>query len=179
MNFSIHDTAKAHVRRPEQVIFFLISRQTFAIAAEAVKEIRSTDSLAGAAVELENPEVPKVRHVVERGRRAYYVLSGCEHFHLPLTRPSLALVLRQFRVALLVDSVERIAEIPAVYPLPLAFSGEERVWYRGLTVLDQNVLPVVSPEGFLTREELFFLDASAGTQTSTDSKMDSEMRVAP
>jgi hypothetical protein len=28
-----------------------------------------------------------------------------------------------------------------------------------LTVLDQNVIPVVSPEGFLTTDELFLLDA--------------------
>jgi hypothetical protein len=28
-----------------------------------------------------------------------------------------------------------------------------------LTVLDQSVIPVVSPEGFLTVDELFLLDA--------------------
>jgi chemotaxis signal transduction protein len=164
MSLSFHDTAKAHLRRPEQVIFFLISHQTFAIAAEAVKEIRSTDSLAGAAVELDNPEVPKVRHVVERGRRAYYVVNGCEHFHLPLTRPSLALVLRQFRVALLVDSVERIAEIAAVHPLPLAFSGEERIWYRGLAYAGDRVTPVIQPAGFLSREQFEYLDRLAPPQ---------------
>ena len=43
--------------------------------------------------------------------------------------------------------------------LPAAFCHEERVWYRGLTVLDQSVIPVVSPEGFLTADELFLLDA--------------------
>ena len=43
--------------------------------------------------------------------------------------------------------------------LPAAFCHEERVWYRGLTVLDQNVIPVVTPEGFLTTDELFLLDA--------------------
>jgi len=34
-----------------------------------------------------------------------------------------------------------------------------RRWFRGLTVLDQSVIPVVSPEGFLTADELFLLDA--------------------
>ena len=158
MSSTFHDPRRGHSRHPEQMIFFEISRQGFAIAAEAVKEIRSTDSLAGAAVELENFEIPKVRHMVERGRRAYYVVNGCEHFHLPLSRPSLALVLRQFRVALLVDSVERIAEIPAVYALPLAFCGEERIWYRGLAYVEDRITPVIQPCGFLSREQLEYLD---------------------
>ena len=38
--------------------------------------------------------------------------------------------------------------------LSLAFQGEERAWYRGLTALDQTVIPVVQPEGFLSLEEL-------------------------
>ncbi len=37
---------------------------------------------------------------------------------------------------------------------PGAFCHEERDWYRGLTVLDQNVIPVVNPAGFLTAEEI-------------------------
>jgi hypothetical protein len=45
--------------------------------------------------------------------------------------------------------------------LPNAFCHEERRWYRGLTVLDQSVIPVVSPEGFLTPDELSLLDASS------------------
>jgi chemotaxis signal transduction protein len=156
-----HDSSKAHARRPEQVIFFVVSGQTFAIAAESVKEIRSTDSLAGAAVELECPEVPKIRHFVERAHRAFYVVNGCDHFHLPATRPSFALVLRQFRIVLLVDSVERIAGISAVYPLPLAFSGEERIWYRGLAYIEDRITPVIQPAGFLSREQLEYLDRIA------------------
>jgi len=163
MSASRHDAAKTHghTRRPEQVIFFAVSRQSFAIAADAVKEIRSTDSLAGSAIEFESPEIPKIRHIVERAHRPYYVVNGCDHFHLPVTRPSLALVLRHYRVALLVDSVERICEIPAVYPLPLAFSGEERVWYRGLAYVEDRVSPVIDPAGFLSREQLHDLDQLA------------------
>ena len=44
--------------------------------------------------------------------------------------------------------------------LPLSFCHEERRWYRGLTALDQTVVPVVRPEGFLSDEELLMLDAS-------------------
>jgi hypothetical protein len=38
--------------------------------------------------------------------------------------------------------------------LPISFRGEERAWYRGLTVLDRKVLPVANPLGFLTAGEL-------------------------
>ncbi|HXW55643.1 MAG TPA: hypothetical protein VEJ67_07855 [Candidatus Cybelea sp.] len=148
-------------RRPEQMILFSIARQAFLIAAEAVKEIRSTDGLAGVVVEFENSQIPKVRHLIPSGPRGRYVVSGCTHFHLPATRPTLALMLRQFRAAVLVDSVERMAEVPAVYPLPLAFSGEERIWYRGLAYLDEHIIPVVQPGGFLTREEFDRLGAAA------------------
>jgi len=44
--------------------------------------------------------------------------------------------------------------------LPLSFCHEERQWYRGLTALDQTVVPVVHPEGFLSPEELALLDAA-------------------
>jgi len=63
--------------------------------------------------------------------------------------------------------------------LPASLCHEERTWYRGLTVLEQNVLPVVSPEGFLTSEELTFLDATTAAQFNTDANINSEMRVAP
>jgi hypothetical protein len=38
--------------------------------------------------------------------------------------------------------------------LPQSFHGEERTWYRGLTVMDRKVLPVANPQGFLTAAEL-------------------------
>ncbi|HUJ32811.1 MAG TPA: chemotaxis protein CheW [Candidatus Acidoferrum sp.] len=159
MKFATHDSAKLqHGRHSEQVILFSIAHRTFAIAAESVQEIRSTDSLAGAASELEQSEVAKVRHTIERAHRTYYVVSGCAHFHLPVTRPTLALILRQFRTAVLVDAIERMAEIPAVYALPRAFIGEERAWYRGLAYLNDQIIPVIHPAGFLTRDEFARLD---------------------
>ncbi|HTS13165.1 MAG TPA: chemotaxis protein CheW [Candidatus Limnocylindrales bacterium] len=158
MKLAAQDSGKRHARHSEQVILFSIARRTFAIAAESVQEIRSTDSLAGAASELEQEEVAKVHHIIERARRTYYVVSGCAHFRLPVTRPTLALILRQFRVAVLVDEIERIAEIPAVYALPRGFVGEERAWYRGLAYLEDHIIPVVNPGGFLTRDEFARLD---------------------
>jgi len=153
---------------PERVILFYVSGQVFAIAAEAVQEIRSTDSLAGAAMEIENPELAKVRHTLERGRQAYYVVNACLHFYLPVERPTLLLILRDLPVAVLVDRIDRMAEILAIYPLPQAFAGEERGWYRGLTYLDDTVIPVIDPAGFLSAEEYRSLDRSqkAGSGSS-------------
>ncbi len=153
-------------RRQETVVLFEVAKHMFAIAAESVQEIRSTDSLAGAAIEIEQPELAKVRHMVERGRHTYYVVNAGMHFNLPVTRPTLVLILRQRRVAVLVDRIDRMAEISAVYSLPLAFAGDERRWYRGLAYLDDMVIPVIDPASFLTREDFQRLDRAAGAGAS-------------
>ena len=168
MKFATTDAAKPRrARASEAVILFCIANQTFAIAADAVQEIRSTDSLGGTAIEIEQAEVPKVRHLVERARRTYYVVSGCAHFGLRVTRPTLVLILRQIRAAVLVDSIERMADIATLHPLPRAFQGDERKWYRGLTYLEDRVIPVINPGGFLTVEEFARLDQAAAVSIAT------------
>lgn len=154
-------------RRREQVIMFSIGAQKFAIAAAAVQEIKSTDSLAGSAVEIERPSLPKVRHTVARGRRTYYVLSGCAHFGLSATRPAMVLILRDYPVAVLVDGVEGMTDISTVAALPLAFQGAERTWYRGLVTLKDRVVPLIYPGGFLTVEEIHMLDGEDAAQAPT------------
>jgi chemotaxis signal transduction protein len=162
MKFATPDAAKPRRgRHNEAVILFCIANQTFAIAADAVQEIRSTDSLGGSAIEIEQAELPKVRHLVERARRTYYVVSGCAHFGLRVTRPTLVLILRQIRAAVLVDSIERMAEVSEIHSLPRGFEGRERKWYRGLTYLEDRVIPVIHPGGFLTVEEFARLDQAA------------------
>jgi chemotaxis signal transduction protein len=145
-------------RAVEPVILFTVSRQPFAIAADAVQEIRSTDSIAGAASEFHLAEVPKVRHTFERNHRQYYVVNACTHFGLRITRPTLVLILRQLRAAVLVDRIERMTELSGIYDLPRAFSGKERHWYRGLAYLDDRVIPVCDPRGFLSAEQFGLLD---------------------
>jgi len=159
MRIASQDSGKSRrARRSEPVILFSVAHQTFAISADSVQEIRSTDSLAGAANEIEQPLLAKVRHTIERAHRKYYVINACTHFNLPVTRPTLVLILRQLRVAVLVDKIERMAEINAVHALPRAFIGEERRWYRGLAYVEDHVIPVIEPAGFLTREEFQALD---------------------
>jgi len=168
VKFATADASKPRrARASEAVILFCIANQTFAIAADAVQEIRSTDSLGGTAIEIEQAEVPKVRHLVERARRTYYVVSGCAHFGLRVTRPTLVLILRQIRAAVLVDSIERMADVATIHPLPRGFQGEERKWYRGLTYLEDRVIPVINPGGFLTVEEFGRLDQAAAVSIAT------------
>ena len=152
--------ASRRTQRSEQVIVFSVASQRFAIALDAVQEIRSADSLAGAATELVQTSVRKVRHKLERKGRTYYVVNAGQHFGLPVTRPTLVLVLRKSRACALVDRIEEMLEIAVVRSLPRAFSGEERRWYRGLALIGDNVIPVVQPSGFLTPQEISLLDAA-------------------
>jgi chemotaxis signal transduction protein len=146
--------SRRDARRREQVAVFSIAEYSFVISAASIQEIRNTDSLGGTVVDLDRPVLRKVRHIVERDARSYYVVSGYEHFHLPPSRPTTVLILRDAPVAVLVDRIEEMAEMRVLLALPQSFRGEERTWYRGLTVLDRKVLPVANPLGFLTTREL-------------------------
>lgn len=168
MKIAAQDVVKARkARRPEAVILFTVANQLLAIAAEAVQEIRSTDSL-GSALEIEQQEIAKVRHTIERGHRTYYVVNACAHFGSRVVRPTLVLMLRQIRAAILVDKIERMAEISGLHALPRAFSGAERQWYRGLAYVDDQVIPVVNPLGFLTAEEFGRLDGAMAEASRRD-----------
>lgn len=161
---------KASRRSPrcEQMIVFSVASQRFAIAMDAVQEIRSADSLAGAATELVESNLKKVRHKIERNGRTYYVVHAGLHFGLPVTRPTLVLVLRKARGCALVDRIEEMVEVAVVRSLPQAFAGEERRWYRGLALIGESVIPVVDPSGFLTREEISLLDSVRAAAAAAD-----------
>lgn len=152
--------SKRQAARTEQIILFRVGGQLFAISSASVQEVRSVDSLAGSAVELALPSLCKVRHVIRRGDRCLYVVNGAAHFGLPVTPAALVFVLRRTKTALLIDGIEKMSTMTRLQALPLAFCHEERSWYRGLTALDQSVIPVVNPEGFLTPEEIQMLDIS-------------------
>jgi chemotaxis signal transduction protein len=170
--------AKPHApARTEQIILFRISGQPFAVSSASVQEVRSVDSLAGAATEIDQPTLRKVRHVVRRGDRALYVVSGAAHFGLAPSSAGLVFVLRKTRTALLVDGIDKMATMIRLQSLPLAYCHEERAWYRGLTALDQNVIPVVNPEGFLTADEFALLDASLVPEALPDELPDAGMEL--
>jgi chemotaxis signal transduction protein len=145
--------------RSEQIILFRISGQLFAVSSASVQEVRSVDTLAGSAREIQQSQVSKVRHMVQRGEHNLYVVNGALHFNLPASHAALVFVLRRTRTALLVDGIEKMTTMTRLQALPQALCNDERNWYRGLTSIDQIVVPVVKPEGFLSPDELFALDS--------------------
>lgn len=159
---------KPSVSRTEQIILFRVSGQMFAISSASVQEVRSVDSLAGVSSEINQPTIRKVRHVLHRGDKSLYVVNSAIHFGLPVSSSGLVFVLRKTRTALLVDAMDRMATMTRLQALPLAYCHEERHWYRGLTALDQSVVPVVDAQGFLTADEFALLDASFHPPTAAD-----------
>jgi chemotaxis signal transduction protein len=156
--------------RSEQIILFRAGGQLFAISSASVQEVRSMESVTNTGRTVSHPDIAKVQHFVQRGEASLYVVNAAMHFGLPPASPELVFVLRRTRTALLVDGIERMASMTRLQALPHAFCHEEREWYRGLTALDQSVIPVIKPEGFLTEDELFALDATmlqAGAKDST------------
>lgn len=156
--------------RAEQIILFRVSSEVFAISSGSVQEVRSVDSLAGAPVAVSEPGLKKVQHAIRRGDKNVYVVNTAIHFGLQPSHVALIFLLRKSRVALLVDTIEKMTSITRLQALPGAFCNEERAWYRGLTVLDQNVIPVVDPAGFLRKDELFLLDAATGSGNLTEAR---------
>ncbi len=49
-------------------------------------------------------------------------------------------------VTLGVTGVERMTSSPKMVPLPALFRGAERQWYRGLLLLENEVVPLVRAE---------------------------------
>ncbi|HUL16782.1 MAG TPA: chemotaxis protein CheW [Terriglobales bacterium] len=156
MQLSAH--AKIRGPRAEQIILFRISGQLFAVSSASVQEVRGVDSLAGMAQEIPLSTIRKVRHSVRRGEGTLYVVNGGVHFGLPPSAATLVFFLRNTRVALLVDGIDRMSSMTQLQAMSHAFCHEERRWYRGLTALDQTVVPVVDPSGFLSLEELSLLE---------------------
>jgi chemotaxis signal transduction protein len=161
MNFPA--STKSHQPRTEQIILFRVSGQTFAISSASVQEVRSVDNIEGMARDLPESHLRKVRHSIRRADRTLYIVNAAIHFGLQPQQASLVFFLRRTRTALLIDGIEKMTTMTRLQALSHAFQGEERNWYRGLTVLDQAVVPVVHPEGFLSLEELTLLEAAQST----------------
>ena len=153
--------SKTTALRTEQIILFRVSGQLFAVSSGSVQEVRSVDSLAGSATEISAPGLKKVRHIVRRGDKSLFVVNGALHFGLPLTSGLLVFVLRRTRTALLIDGIEKMTTMTRACKRFRRLSAtKSATGTAGLTALDQNVVPVVKPEGFLTSEEIALLESS-------------------
>jgi chemotaxis signal transduction protein len=144
----------------EAVILFSVGGSRFAIAASAVEEIRDLNGLRKISLGMISPKFEKVKQLLERQGRNYFVVDSCEHFRLAMTRPSRLLVLRHAAAGVVVDGIDSILELHTIQALPRAFSGEERNWYRGLALVNGKVVPVVKPEAFLSKTDVVLLQAS-------------------
>lgn len=137
----------------EGVILFAVGGFKFAIAADAVKEIRGTSGLHEFKLRGIATQMEKLRFTLERDGTTYFVVDAKRHFHLAQAAPGRVLILRSSPTAVLVDSTDRMMDITALHALPSAFTQEERDWYRGLAVVNGEVVPVVNPGSFLTKGE--------------------------
>lgn len=139
-----------NARRGEPMILFAVGPHTFAIAASEVDEIRDLHDLTPM-----NPPFgfSRVKSKLRRGKRDYFVVDAASHFQMLPSKSARLLVLRNHPVAVTADSIDRMTDVAHVQTLPSAFRGLERGWYRGLAVLDGNVIPVVNPASFLSEAE--------------------------
>jgi chemotaxis signal transduction protein len=153
----------------ENVILFTVAGFKFAIAAASVSEIRSSEGLKRFSAERGHRAANNVDHTLERDGVTFFVVNAARHFGLTPSKPDRVLLLRHTAAALLVDSTDRMTEISVLRSLPLAFTGEERNWYRGLAIVNGEVLPVVNPGAFLTRGEAAVLRALMAPQPGTQS----------
>lgn len=165
--------ARQRPLRSEQIILFRAGGQLFAISSASVQEVRGIDSLSGTTDEVSVNSIRKVGHVLRRGGRSLYIVNAALHFGLPASSPVLVFFLRRTRTALLIDAIDKMTSMTHLQALPAAFCHEERSWYRGLTAVDQLVVPVINPEGFLTADELHLLDASFAPQALSPSPLES------
>lgn len=125
--------AQPPVRKTHAVIVFWVGPYRMGIEAGALKEIRQgvrqTATEAGGAI----------------------ILSSHTIFGVATGQEDRLLVVRPGRVALRVDRVDRMIETGAILPLPRAFLGAEREWYRGLILDGEIIFPILNPE-MLSRE---------------------------
>ncbi len=146
--------------KQEAVILFAVGEYTFAIAANAVEEIRNTSGTKPLPPGVVTPRLAKFRQTLDRDRKRYFVVDSNLHFRLFPSKATRLLVLRESNAAVAVDNTDRILEIASIHALPRAFQGEERQWYRGLTMIDDKVVPVVNPAAFMSRSEYTVLQAA-------------------
>lgn len=144
------------------MILFSVGGTTFAISAAAVEEIRGVSGLVPLRTGYLHAKFSRFKYKLERDGRTYFVVDSNAHFHILPTRHDRLLVLRNRPAAILVDAIDRMTEISSLQALPRAFNGEERIWYRGLAVLKDAVVPVVDPDSFLTKAESTVLNAASG-----------------
>ena len=125
-----------------------VSRLAKPVAAAAGTVILFT--AGGVRFAVEASQVEEIRDGEERG--AIHGLKGTEPIDFALQvglgagRMERFVVLKPGDCSLGVTEVERMTSLPKVVPLPGLFRGAERQWYRGLLLLENEVIPLVRTE---------------------------------
>jgi len=148
-------------RAQETVILFSAGGVHFAISAPAVEEIRESAGLKAFVAYGFQDRFARVKHTLERQDKTIFVVDACSHFRIQGKQPARLMLLRHAPAALAVDSIDGMKDIYAIHKLPVAFTGEERNWYRGLTLIEGRVIPVVRPEALLSKAEAALLAAAS------------------
>ena len=157
---------KLGARHGEAVILFAVGGHTFAAPAAEVDEIRDLHGTEPMESVTQRTSVSKVVATLERSGKTYFVVDAAQHFRLSHSNASRLMVLRGQPIAVRVESIDRMAEIGKMLPLPKAFRGEERRWYRGLVLTGEQVVPVVQMASFLTAAEQVIAKAMQKRQAS-------------
>lgn len=125
----ISRSAKPVAATAGPVILFTAGGKRFAVEASEVEEIRDCD---------ERTTIRKLKSAepIDFALRVGLGTGILERF----------VVLKPGECSLGVTEVERMATLPKVVPLPGLFRGAERQWYRGLLVLENDVIPLVRTE---------------------------------
>ncbi len=139
------------------MILFTVAGFKFAIAANAVSEIRGLEGLKPFSLGDGYARLAKIEFTLDRNGVSYFVVDGARHFDLPASKPARVMMLRHAPVGVMVDSTDRMTQISVLHALPLAFCGEERNWYRGLALVNGEVLPVVNHMAFVSKAESLVL----------------------
>lgn len=160
---SIRD--KSHAIEPQgtPAILFSVGKFVLALAASAVAEIQ-----VPAQVESPEKRCGTVTGTLMRDGRRYWVVDSHLHFQTARSRGKRLLLFAEMPVALKVDSILRMTTLSKILPLPQAFHGDERKWYVGLAVLEEQVVPVVNPACLLAPETLVELQSQATVPRVTD-----------
>lgn len=145
--------SRKHAAHGEAAILFAVGGNTFAAPAVEVDEIRDLHGLESIEEATQRTTVSKVVATLERTGRTYFAVDASRHFRSARSKASRLMVLREQPIAVLVDAIDRMAEIGQMLPLPKAFRGEERRWYRGLALIGEQVVPVMQMASFLTAAE--------------------------
>ena len=141
--------ARARIR--ETVVLFMVGSHRFAIAANAIEEIRGIERLMPLAPGAGGSRA--ARHTFDARGRRFLAIDAHLLLRMAEAPPQHILVLGGADVGVLVGAVDRMHDIRDIFPLPHALRGEERKWYRGLALIGGQITPVLDPAAFLPASE--------------------------